>query len=143
MERKYRDATALEIGACQKVTDDSLILKQIAYNLAHIADELAEANEWNRDIWEECNGINFNTAEMCGKEPCIEEYKTENEEPEPQDDKKNCFICGKEIELKDGCYDDGGCIITSEGDLFLACPKCKHRFDALIQHFVMPNEVFC
>lgn len=133
MERKYRDATALEIGACQKVTDDSLILKQIAYNLAHIADELAESNRFNQELNGFCN-LRFDSVRL---EPEAEP------EPEPQEDKKQCFICGKEIELKDGCYDDGGCIITSEGELFLACPKCKKRFDALIQHFVMPNEVFC
>lgn len=96
------------------------ILKEIAQNLAYIADELAEANRFNVGL---------------EKEP--------DPKPESQDDKKNCFICGKEIELKDGCYDDGGCIITSEGDLFLACPKCKGRFDSLVQVFVMPNEVFC
>lgn len=96
------------------------ILKEIAQNLAYIADELAESNRFNVGL---------------EKEP--------DPKLEPQDDKKNCFICGKEIELKDGCYDDGGCIITSEGDLFLACPKCKKRFDALVQVFVMPNEVFC
>lgn len=103
------------------------ILKEIAQNLAHIADELAESNRFNQEL----NGF------------CVELEKEPDPKPEPHDNKKNCFICGKEIELKDGCYDDGGCIITSEGDLFLACPKCKKRFDALIQHFVMPNEVFC
>lgn len=133
MERKYRDATAVEVGVCQKVTDDSLILKQIAYNLAHIADELAESNRFNRELNGFCH-MRFDEVRL-EQEP--------DPKQEPQGDKKNCFICGKEIELKDGCYDDGGCIITSEGDLFLACPKCKNRFDALIQHFVMPNEVFC
>lgn len=133
MERKYRDITALEIGACQKVTDDSLILKQIAYNLAHIADELSESNRFNQELNGFCH-MRFDDVRL-EQEP--------DSKPEPLDDKKNCFICGKEIELKDGCYDDGGCIITSEGDLFLACPKCKKRFDALVGHFIMPNEVFC
>lgn len=103
------------------------ILKEVAQNLAYIADELAESNRFNREL----NGF------------CVELEQEPDPKSEPQDDKKNCFICGKEIGLKDGCYDDGGCIITSEGDLFLACPKCKKRFDALIQHFIMPNEVFC
>ena len=114
-------------------TETNKILKQIAQNLAYIADELAESNRFNRELNGFCN-LRFDSVRL---EPEAEP------EPEPQEDKKHCFICGKEIELKDGCYDDGGCIITSEGDLFLACPKCKNRFDALVQHFVMPNEVFC
>lgn len=109
------------------------ILKEIAKNLAYIADELAEANRFNRELNGFCH-MRFDDVRL-EQEP--------DPKPEPQDDKKDCFICGKEIGLKDGCYDDGGCIITSDGDLFLACPKCKNRFDALIQHFVMPNEVFC
>ena len=49
MERKYRDITS---GAFDSVHDDSdyyLIFMQIAYNLAHIADELAESNRIRRD----------------------------------------------------------------------------------------------
>lgn len=45
MDRKYRDITAAEISPCRKVTDDSLILKQIAHNLAYIADELSDINK--------------------------------------------------------------------------------------------------
>lgn len=135
-EKSYLELTEYNLKNCLKVTDDSLIFKEIAHNLAKIADELSESNRFNQEMNGFCN-LRFDKVRL---EP--------EPEPEPQDEeKKNCFICGKQIELKDGCYDDGGCIITSEGDLFLACPKCKNRFDALTKHFVVPNtvynEVFC
>ena len=70
MERKYRDITALEIGACQKVTDDSLILKQIAYNLAYIADELAEANRINsQTIGDICRTIDMSGIGLPPENP--------------------------------------------------------------------------
>lgn len=125
--KSYGNATEDFLGNVVAKEPKDFILKEIAQNLAYIADELAESNRFNREL----NGF------------CLRLEQEPEPELEPQDDKKNCFICGKEIELKDGCYDDGGSIITSDGDLFLACPKCKNRFDALVQHFVMPNEVFC
>lgn len=128
--KTYGESTEEYLMNVPYKTETNKILKQIAQNLAYIADELAEANRLNTQ---------FHT-------PIKVSFGYEDDdlpEPEPHDNKKNCFICGKEIGLKDGYYDDGGCIITSDGDLFLACPKCKKRFDALIQHFVMPNEVFC
>lgn len=46
----YRDKTETEIRPCRNTNDDSIILRQIALNLAAIADVLAEINQRLDDI---------------------------------------------------------------------------------------------
>lgn len=141
--KKYGKATLNYLNNIPARNNVEAILKVLAQNIADIADELQEQNRWLADIYEEANGINMNTAEMCGGSPYVEEYKVEDErQPEPQERQK-CFICGKEIELKDGCYDDGGCIIDSHGNLTMACKDCANLFDAIISHDILGRKVNC
>ena len=144
--KTYGESTEYYLNNVPSKTETNSILKQIAQNLAYIADELSELNEWGGDIWEAIQGIDNNTAEMCGYVlPPSEKHNhnTEDENTEPQDAKKKCFICGKEIELKDGCYDDGGCIIDSHGNFTMACKDCANLFDAIISHDILGRKVRC
>ncbi len=47
MERKYSEITDSVMNMCHSDRENWLVLRQIAYNLAGIADELAEANRLN------------------------------------------------------------------------------------------------
>ena len=143
MEKTYGSSTEDYLKNVSAKEPRDYTLKQIAQNLAYIADELNELNKCGGDIWEAIQGIDNNTAEMCGYVlPPSEEHREEDEEPEPQERQK-CFICGKEIELKDGCYDDGGCIIDSHGNLTMACKDCANLFDAIISHDILGRKVRC
>jgi hypothetical protein len=98
------------------------ILKDIAQNLAYIADELAESNRLNREL----NGFEVRAE----REP--------DPKPEPQDDNKKRFICGRPVDFAKL----GGTVVTDDGDFFFACANCKKRFYSIVQVPVMPNEVF-
>ena len=141
MEKTYGSSTEDYLRNIPVKTETNKILKQIAQNLAYIAEELSQGSEERHKIGNDVFCVRDFLE--CDLGPIIHGSHNSNDNDSEGEILGKCFICGKEIELKDGCYDDGGCIITSDGDLFLACPKCKKRFDALIQHFVMPNEVFC
>ena len=47
MDKKYSEVTTEVMGMCHSDRENWLVLRQIAYNLAGIADELAEANRIN------------------------------------------------------------------------------------------------
>lgn len=47
MDRKYSEITDSVMNMCHSDRENWLVLRQIAYNLAGIADELAEANKVN------------------------------------------------------------------------------------------------
>ena len=47
MDRKYSEITDSVLNMCHSDRENWLVLRQIAYNLAGIADELAEANRIN------------------------------------------------------------------------------------------------
>lgn len=97
------------------------ILKEIAQNLAYIADELADANKINKKSLKEA----YESIAGSDRTECVSTDK--------------CFICGRPVDFAKV----GGTVITDDGDFFFACANCKERFDALVQVFVMPNEVFC
>lgn len=130
--KTYGESTEEYLMNVPYKTETNKILKQIAQNLAYIADELADANRFNREL----NGFCHMRFDEVGLEPEPEP------KPEPQERQK-CFICGKEIEMKDGCYDDGGCIIDSHGNLTLACKDCANLFDAIISHDILGRKVHC
>lgn len=111
------------------------ILKEVAQNLAYIADELAEANRINKE------SIRSMVDELseCGVEAPKEEPKSNLLELGIDNGPTECFICGRKLDLKRV----SGLIMDSYGNSYCACDNCLHKFDALIQHFVMPNEVFC
>ena len=47
MNRKYSDLTTEIMDMCHSEKDNHVVLRQIAWNLAYIADELAELNRVN------------------------------------------------------------------------------------------------
>lgn len=47
MEHKYSELTTDVMGMCHSEKENHIVLRQIAWNLAYIADELAELNRVN------------------------------------------------------------------------------------------------
>ena len=47
MDKKYSEVTTEVMGMCHSDKDTLIVLKQICWNLAYIADELTEANKVN------------------------------------------------------------------------------------------------
>lgn len=47
MDKKYSEVTTEVMGMCHSDKDTLIVLKQICWNLAYIADELAELNRVN------------------------------------------------------------------------------------------------
>lgn len=102
-------------------TDTDKILKEIAQNLAYIADELSQGNEERHKIGNDVFCVrdflecdlgpiihgSHNSGEILGK----------------------CFICGKTILIDD---DTGGEIWDSYGNVTFACKDCRPKFDAII-----------
>lgn len=60
MDRKYSEITDSVMNMCHSDRENWLVLRQIAYNLASIADELAEANRINsQTIGDICRTIDM------------------------------------------------------------------------------------
>ena len=60
MDRKYSEITDSLLSRCYSERESWLVMKQIAYNLASIADELAEANRINsQTIGDICRTIDM------------------------------------------------------------------------------------
>ena len=60
MDRKYSEITDSVLNMCHSDRESWLVLSQIAYNLAGIADELAEANRINsQTIGDICRTIDM------------------------------------------------------------------------------------
>ena len=47
MKKKYSELTTEVMGMCHSEKDNHIVLRQICWNLAYIADELAELNRVN------------------------------------------------------------------------------------------------
>ena len=60
MDRKYSEITDSVMNMCHSDRENWLVFRQIAYNLAGIADELAEANRINsQTIGDICRTIDM------------------------------------------------------------------------------------
>ena len=60
MEHKYGNLTTEVMNMCHSDKDMLIVMKQIAWNLAYIADELAEANRINsQTIGDICRTIDM------------------------------------------------------------------------------------
>ena len=60
MEHKYGNLTTDIMDMCHSEKDNHIVLRQIAWNLAYIADELAEANRINsQTIGDICRTIDM------------------------------------------------------------------------------------
>ena len=137
MEHKYGNLTTEIMDMCHSEKDNLIVLKQIAWNLAYIADELAEANRIN--------------AKTIGE--IVEELESHGVKPEKEDEapglkaelnedsdvfEGDCFICGKPVDDNNV----GGVIIDGDGHTYRACAKCKRRFTMLTDRLVMPNSIY-
>lgn len=140
MERKYGNLTSEIMDMCHSEKDNHIVLRQIAWNLAHIADELAESNRLNaRTIGEIVEDL-----EMHGIKP---EPKKEDPTPSLEVELENesdvlhgaCFICGKPVDSEKV----GGIVIDGDGNTYRACARCKDYFSKLVDVFVMPNSIYC
>ena len=147
MEHKYGNLTTEVMDMCHSEKDNHIVLRQMCWNLAYIADELAELNRVNSKAIEEV----IEDLEAHGLKP---EPKQEPK-PEPKEDPTHglevelgkdsdilhgkCFICGKPVDDNNV----GGVIIGGDGDGYRACAKCKGRFDMLVDIFVVPNSIYC
>lgn len=136
---KYSDLTSEVMNMCHSEKDNVIIFRQIAWNLAHIADELAESNRLNaRTIGEIVEDL-----EMHGIKP---EPKEEDPTPSLEAEVKTesdifngtCFICWNPVDPKNV----GGVIIDGDGHTYRACAKCKQRFAAMTDRLVMPNSIY-
>ena len=139
MERKYGNLTSEIMDMCHSEKDNHIVLRQIAWNLAYIADELAESNRLNaRTIGEIVEDL-----EMHGIKP---EPKEEDSAPSLEVELENesdvlngtCFICWNPVDPKNV----GGVIIDGDGHTYRACAKCKHRFALMTDRLVMPNSIY-
>ena len=139
MERKYSNLTTEIMDMCHSEKDNHIVLRQIAWNLAYIADELAESNRLNaRTIGEIVEDL-----EMNGIKP---EPKKEDPTPSLEVELENesdvlhgaCFICGKPVDSEKV----GGIVIDGDGNTYSACEKCRNRFRRLVDVFVMPNSIY-
>ena len=139
MEHKYSEVTTEIMDMCHSEKDNHIVLRQIAWNLAYIADELAESNRLNaRTIGEIVEDL-----EMHGIKP---EPKKEDPTPGLEVELENesdvlhgaCFICGKPVDSEKV----GGIIIDGDGDAYRACAKCKNRFSKMVATIMMPNSIY-
>lgn len=121
MEKTYGSSTEDYLRNIPYKTDTDKILKEIAQNLAYIADELSHGNEEHHKIGNDVFCVrdflecdlgpiihgSHNSGEILGK----------------------CFICGKTILIDD---ETGGEIWDSYGNVTFTCKDCGPKFDAII-----------
>ena len=103
-------------------TDTNSILKQIAQNLAYIADELSTTNDRLADVvsyMDSSNGSSFEEDDDYSEE---EEFIAKMNKP------CKCFICGNPVDFDE----TGGEIWDSYGNITFACKDCGPKFDAII-----------
>ena len=70
MAHKYGDVTGMVMEMCHSDKDNLIVLKQICWNLAYIADELAEANKINsQTIGDICRTIDMSGIGLPPENP--------------------------------------------------------------------------
>ena len=70
MAHKYGDLTGMVMEMCHRDQDNLIVMKQIAWNLAYIADELAEANRINsQTIGDICRTIDMSGIGLPPENP--------------------------------------------------------------------------
>ena len=127
---------------CHSEKDNFVVFKQIAWNLAHICDqlektnnELAEANRLNsRTIEDICRTIDNNNKEEKKDAPGLK--ADINLDSLGLGD--NCFICGGELDYEN----IGGVIVDGYGATYCACGKCRSKFGNMLSVLLMPNEMY-
>lgn len=114
IERPYRDITNLvvddiRVNKPDTYIDDSRILTQIMYNLAHIADELRALR---RD---------YEVAEFVDDEEFYEDDEQETEDEATEDE--TCVLCGKDIDFDK----DVGLFINIGKESGCICNECIEK----------------
>lgn len=70
MERKYGNLTTEVMEMCHSERHNHIVMRQICLNLAHIADELAEANRINsQTIGDICRTIDMSGIGLPPENP--------------------------------------------------------------------------
>ena len=132
IERFYRDITN---GAVDVVMDDpkandfdnSHVLMQIMYNLAHIADELRALRKVEEKFLEESE--EYDGEESEESEKSVGEQKSEDAKPSEETKNKTCMFCGKEL-------DDPSGILVVNGESYCTCDKCVDKLEKLSGIFI-------
>ena len=128
-EQIYTDITG-EVFMTNRAVDDTVILRQIAYNIAHLADEV-------RTLRRDLIGFSDDAVEEDTEETKEESKEESGEDKEESDKRETCFICGRKLHIRDAAG-----VIINGGDISCCCKNCSDKFDKLVDVFVMPNSVF-
>lgn len=122
MEKTYGSSTEDFLKNVSAKEPRDYTLKQIAQNLAYIADELSTTNDRLADVVSYTDSSNGPSFEEDG-------YSEEEEFIAKMNKPCKCFICGKTILIDD---ETGGEIWDSYGNVTFACKDCGPKFDAII-----------
>ena len=137
MEKTYGSSTEDFLKNVSAKEPRDYTLKQIAQNLAYIADELSQGNEERHKIGN--NVFCIRDFLECDLGPIIHGSHNSNDNDSEGVILGKCFICGKTIRIDD---ETGGEIWDSYGNVTFACEDCGHKFDAIIGD-IIGRKVHC
>ena len=127
MEKTYGSSTEDYLKNVSAKEPRDYTLKQIAQNLAYIADELSQGNEERHKIGNDVFCVRDFLE--CDLGPIIHGSYDSNDNDSEGVILGKCFICGKTIRIDD---ETGGEIWDSYGNVTFACKDCGPKFDAII-----------
>lgn len=127
MEKTYGSSTEDFLKNVSAKEPRDYTLKQIAQNLAYIADELSHGNEERHKIGNDVFCVRDFLE--CDLGPIIYGSHNSNDNDSEGVILGKCFICGKTIRIDD---ETGGEIWDSYGNVTFACKDCGPKFDAII-----------
>lgn len=127
MEKTYGSRTEDFLKNVSAKEPKDYALKQIAQNLAYIADELSQGNEELHKIGNDVFCVRDFLE--CDLGPIIYGSHNSNDNDSEGVILGKCFICGKNILIDD---ETGGEIWDSYGNVTFACKDCGQKFDAII-----------
>lgn len=122
MEKTYGSSTEDFLKNVSAKEPRDYTLKQIAQNLAYIADELSTTNDRLADVVSYMDGSNGPSFEED------DDYSEEEEFIAKMNIPCKCFICDNPV----GFDETGGEIWDSYGNVTFACKDCGPKFDAII-----------
>ena len=137
MEKAYGSSTEDFLRNVSAKEPRDYALKQIAQNLAYIADELSQGNEERHKIGNNVFCVRDFLESDLG--PIIHGSHNSNDNFAKGEILGKCFICGKTIRTDD---ETGGEIWDSYGNVTFACKDCGPKFDAIIGD-IIGRKVHC
>ena len=115
IDRLYRDITASCMDSEDCEMDKSIVLRQIAYNIAHLADEV-------RALRHDIESIDIE----------VEQETEDEEEPEENEgDIVYCFRCGKKMKVREAAS-----TVIATGRKRYICKYCDKEIDSFIKDFL-------